>query len=169
MGMRQVINKKYAVIVDDESKMIMLFRSKDAQKKGGNTQVDISSAIDSMLTSYQLKTISNDGVNLKLSAIPKGESLFEKMEADIDVQKNLLKQITYYYKKETDITEDDLFFAKVEVCYTNIKLNEPVAYSVFDESGILKITEKNVVVANKKYAGYNLINQLDQSKSLNIH
>jgi hypothetical protein len=151
-----LITPKSMLIVDHTNKVIV-YSPTNGQQFKGQTTASITSNIEQLLAAKKLTVIAEDPTKgTKTIEVKADDPVFEKTHVVINVKKNLLVKLVYFYKNTGDMPYDQL-----EVMYTDITVNKSVSSKWFSRKQYISGSGKNIkpVAAYKEYRFY------DQTKT----
>lgn len=153
-----VINDKYAVVIDNMAKAIMVQKAEKMKQKNV-LPISLDTIIKYCKSIEYQKTSSDIGeYTLKM-----GFSDYQQIDIYFNTKTFLLTKLVLYSKKAKKLDENDAKLKKekprLEIVFAEINLKPEIAPSVFSEATYITISG-NTITGNGKYKNYKIINGL---------
>lgn len=155
MGRCTIVNKKYALLVDKNQRLILV-RDISEEKKSQEVPFSQQVNIESLLSADKstMTYVANTAAEKRILVIDP-EGAYEKVEIRIDPKTGLMSQLTMISKEEAG---NESGAQKVVVQYSDVKLNQPITVSFFSEKSY--ITRKGkTIAASPLYKSFKVIDQ----------
>ncbi len=148
MGITNLINKKYQIIVNDRMQYIQV--GKMSEKKTKDKNADLMALLDSIsLKANIVKQVSRTNSSINYEITSNKPSLIVKMELKVGLPNYTLEKVVYYYKSAVTGIK------KVTIIYSQIQINQIIDEKFFSEFRFVRINGKKVYPV-EELKGYKL-------------
>lgn len=160
MGRTTLINKRCAVIIDNNNKVLLYSEPEGkASKEKESTEVLPDSVL---FGTGKLKTVSNKNNLHCIEIVNDKDAQYRKIEMTINTLTKTLERIDYYFKPSEGRNP---VFEKMTIIYSGIVINGKVSEDIFSEKKYISVS-RDKITGLGKYAAYEIIDQRIYNKQV---